>query len=81
MIKFHFPNIKKIDIENFSLYKKVDEISINIDKDSDKKWIEQVMYDTSGRAAARRIIVIDDPISSLSNLYIFNIVSLSVEKM
>ncbi|MDV2473047.1 hypothetical protein CMU81_12900 [Elizabethkingia anophelis] len=31
--KFHFPNIKKIDIENFSLYKKVDEISINIDKD------------------------------------------------
>ncbi|AQX51629.1 MULTISPECIES: AAA family ATPase [Bacteroidota] len=33
MTKFHFPNIKKIDIENFSLYKKVDEISINIDKD------------------------------------------------
>ncbi len=33
MIKFHFPNIKKIDIESFSLYKKVDEISINIDKD------------------------------------------------
>ena len=33
MTKFHFPNIKKIDIENFSMYKKVDEISINIDKD------------------------------------------------
>lgn len=32
-MKFHFPNIKKIDIENFSLYKKKDEISINIDKD------------------------------------------------
>ncbi|WP_196591098.1 hypothetical protein [Pectinatus frisingensis] len=49
----------KYDIENypgFHYYVK----SINIDKDSDKKWIEQVMYDTSGRAAARRIIVIDE---------------------
>lgn len=31
MTKFHFPHIKNIVIENFSLYKKVDEVSMNMD--------------------------------------------------